>query len=308
MERNEGLIDSSGLDSGGIGISVVICCYNAEATLAETLASLCDQKWAGSWEILLSNNGSSDRSVEIFLDVAARHPEMAMTLVDASAKRGTPYARNTGVRKARGSKILFCDADDLVGTGWLSAMADALERHDFVAARFDLKRLNVEWISDVRRNRQEFELPRASYAPYLYHAGGGTFGFHKRVFERVGGFDESLLNLEDTDFCFRAQLAGFDLHYVPEAVVHVRARSDLRGFYRQAFGQAKYSLILSKRYKEYGPPNPRRWRRFMRRWVQVSRYAVRANHDDASKARAGRALGWAMGLLAGIVQERYPPP
>jgi GT2 family glycosyltransferase len=289
-------------------ISVIICCYNGEATLAETLEAICNQKWMGSWEVILSDNGSTDQSVATFQGFASHHPEIPMRVVDASAKRGAPYARNVGVREANGSSILFCDADDVVGTDWLSSMAVALERRDFVAARLDLQKLNPEWVVGTRRNSQEFELPRTPYTPHLYHAGGGTMGFRKALFERIGGFDESLLGLEDTDFCFRAQLAGFDLHYVPDAVVYVRARSDARAIFRQAYNQAKYSLILSKRYKEFGPPNPGRWRRFFRRWIQASRQVLRLNHDIASKAKAGRALGWAAGLTVGILQERHPPP
>lgn len=289
-------------------LSVIICCYNGELTLVDTLEALSNQKWAGSWEVILSDNGSTDQSVATFQDFATHHPVVPMRVVDASAKRGTPYARNVGVREASGSSILFCDADDVVGTDWLSTMAAALERYDFVAARLDLKKLNPQWIADVRRNSQEFELPRAPYPPYLHHAGGGTMGFRKTVFERIGGFDESLARLQDTDFCFRAQLIGVDLHFVPEAVVYVRARSDVGAIYRQAYNQARYSLVLSKRYGEYGPPKPKRWRRFLRRWIQVGPHVLRFSQDASSRARAGRHIGWTVGLTVGIIQQRHPPP
>jgi glycosyltransferase involved in cell wall biosynthesis len=289
-------------------ISVIIACYNAEKTLSETLEALCTQEWDGTWEIILSDNRCTDGSVDIFQGFARRYPQIAMRLVDASAIKGQPHAMNVAIHAARGKSVLFCDADDVVAPGWLAAMGGALQKHEFVAARMDLRRLNEAWVSDYRRNKQELELEKLGYPPFLHHAGGGTFGFHKSVFDRVGEFDHNLPCLMDTDFCIRAQLAGFELHYVPDAVIYIRSRSDLRGIYLQAYNYAKYNLILSKRYRAFGRPAPRRWVRFFRRWISLAKVYSRPRSDMVTKARARRTLGWTMGLTAGILTERYPPP
>lgn len=74
--------------------------------------------------------------------------------------------------------------------------------------------------------------------------------------EAVGGFDESLPYLHDTDYCWRIQLAGTELHFVPEAVVHIRTRHTLPGIFRQARNWAEYNVLMYKRYLRYAPAPP----------------------------------------------------
>jgi glycosyltransferase involved in cell wall biosynthesis len=291
-----------------VQVSVVIPCYNGEATITETLEALVRQEWDGGWEIVLSDNGSTDSSVEIFQKIAEAHPEIPMRVADASQRPGQPHALNTGVQAAFGQAVLFCDTDDVVAPGWLSAMAVALKNHDFVAARMDLRKLNEDWVYQSRRNIQEKELPKIGYPPYLYHAGGGTIGFRKTVFEKVGEFDHSLPYLHDTDFCFRSQLAGFKIHYVPEAVMYYRFRSDLDTMFYQAYRYARYNVILSKRYKSYGTAAKGRWRNFVSVWISLIKAYFRPRYDMVAKARFKWKLGWQTGLLVGVLQNRYPPP
>lgn len=289
-------------------ISVVIACYNGEATIAETLDALVSQEWDGGWEIILSDNGSTDFSVEIFKKIADAHPEIPMRVVDASQRQGQPHALNTGVKAALGRAIVFCDADDVVAPGWLSAMANALIKHDFVAARMDFHKLNKGWVCQYRINSQEKELPKIPFPPYFYHAGGGTIGFQRAVFEKIGEFDHSLPILHDTDFCLRAQLAGFKIHYVPEALIYIRLRSDLHAIFWQAYNYAKYGVTLSKRYKNYDPAAKGRWRHSVQAWISLIKAYVCPRYDMASKARFKWKLGWQTGLLVGVLQNRCPPP
>lgn len=299
---------SQSVDSQLVDVSIVIACFNCQETLPETLAALCLQKWSGVWEIVLADNGCSDRSREVFLEYSERYPQVAMRVVDASQAQGQPHALNCGVRESLGRSVLFCDADDVVGPGWLAAMGSALAENEFVAARMDFKQLNGAIARAYRRNSQETKLQTVEYPPYLPHAGGGTIGFSKKLFERVGEFDRTLPILHDTDFCFRAQLAGFELRFVPDAVIYIRTRSDLKGIYRQGFNYAKYNVVLSKRYRAFGRPAARRWRRFFGLWISTLRGVARSRKGAPEMARAYRMLGWAVGITAGIIRERVPPP
>jgi GT2 family glycosyltransferase len=65
---------------------------------------------------------------------------------------------------------------------------------------------------------------------------------------KIGGFDETLPFLEDTDYVWKAQLAGAKFHFVPDAVMRVRYRETLSGIYRQKRNYAEYNVFLSKRY------------------------------------------------------------
>src|SRR5690606_20352609 len=76
----------------------------------------------------------------------------------------------------------------------------------------------------------------------------------RSAFLAVGGFDERLRLLEDTDLTWRLQLAGNALAFEPAALVHIRFRPSTRGSFRQAYGYGKYNVLLYKRYRSRGMP------------------------------------------------------
>ncbi|MDP3848890.1 MAG: glycosyltransferase family A protein [Luteolibacter sp.] len=224
-------------------LSVIIPFHNAASTLGLQLDALARQQWSQPWEIILADNGSKDNSREVIESYREKLPNIR--IVDASERPGAAFARNMGIKAAQGEVMALCDADDEVGDGWLAAMGEALSRHDFVACRMEMEKLNPEWMWG---HEQEHGLQMIWYPPWLPHAGAGTMGFSKTMFEEVGGFDDTLLHLEDTEFSFRAQMMGHPLHFVPDAVLHVRRRGNLIGNYRQSRNYAEYNVILAKKY------------------------------------------------------------
>ena len=89
----------------GATVSVIVSCYNEEATLYECLTSLLNQTYASdSYEILHVDNGSSDRSVEI----ASRFNRICLI---QESKPGVYSTRNTAIKYSKGSILVFTDAD-----------------------------------------------------------------------------------------------------------------------------------------------------------------------------------------------------
>jgi len=234
------------------GVSVVVPCYDAEATLGAQLAALAAQDYAGEWEVIVADNGSSDRSRAVAEAFRDRLP--GFRWLDASGRRGAGHARNAGAAAARGELLLFCDADDEVAPGWVTALVAALGRHDFVASRYDADKLNPAAVSALHATKQRDRLPVYDYPPFLPHAGGGGLGVRREPHERVGGFDETLPALQDTDYCWRLQLAGVPLAFAGQALVHVRYRPTLAGAFGQARLCGRYNVILYRRYRPLGMP------------------------------------------------------
>jgi glycosyltransferase involved in cell wall biosynthesis len=277
--------------------SVIIPCLNAARTIGAQLEALADQHCDELWEVIVSDNGSTDQSLEIVNGFRNRLP--TVSIVDASDRRGAAHARNVGARTARGESLLFCDADDEVAPGWLSAMADALSKYDFVACRVDFGKLNEPWMKSMFQDHQQTRgLQKASYAPYLEHAGGGTLGVKKYVHESVGGFDESLTAHEDTDYCFRIQLSGVKLHFETTALLNIRCRNMLSGAFRQASLWAEQTVFLSRKYQPCKSNDGVEWRSFVKAGRRLLLSAPQL------RSRIGRALwvwdlGWQVGRLKG---------
>jgi glycosyltransferase involved in cell wall biosynthesis len=233
-------------------LSVIIPCYNSADYIADQLEALAGQEYKDDWEVIVSDNGSTDRSIEIIESYRHRLPDLR--IVDSGDKKGAGHARNIGVKASTGDVLLFCDADDAVSTGWLRAMARALCHHDFVAGAYEGTRLNSELALKYRKVPQRDALQIYKYPPFLPHAGGGNLGVKRYVHERVGGFDESMPRLQDTDYCWKIQLSGVKLHFVEDAVVHIRLRDTKTGILKQALMWGRFNVFIYKKYRGRGMP------------------------------------------------------
>ncbi len=283
-----------------IKLSVIIPCYNGADTVGNLLESLSKQAWDKPWEVVVADNRSTDNSRAVVESFRNKLPDLR--IVDAFERQGQPYALNTGVNASRGESVAFCDVDDETGEGWLAAMGNALEKYDFVAARFDFEKLNPPWTLKYRPNPQKDGIQKYSYPPFLPHAGGGSLGVKRFLFDLVGGFDEGFPALHDTDFCWKAQLAGYKLHFVPEAVMHIRLRDTLGGLFKQASYYGEYNVKLYSKYRNLGMPELS-WRPGLRQWKRLMRRLPRLRHA-AERPQILRSLGWRYGRVKGCLKYR----
>jgi glycosyltransferase involved in cell wall biosynthesis len=284
-----------------VQLSVVIPCYNGAETLGELLEALANQTWSKPWEIIVANNGSTDSSLDIVASYKRRLPNMRV--VDASKRQGQPYALNVGVEAAAAENVSICDADDVVGEGYVRAIGEALETHDFVACRMDMKKLNPAGLIEGRKFPQETELQRYYYPPFMAHAGGGTIGFKRSLWQAVGGVDEALPYLHDTDLCWKLQLAGTRLEFAPEAIMHIRLRHSLKAVYRQACAWGEYNVILYKRYRPFGMPklSPKAG---LAAWWQILRTSPRYwRMDMVNRSQFVWSVAWRIGRLKGSLKH-----
>ncbi|MUL39180.1 glycosyltransferase [Gloeocapsopsis dulcis] len=225
-------------------LSVIIPCFNAADTIAVQLEALANQSWHEQWEILVCNNGSTDNTVAIINEYTKKIPHLR--LIHALERKGPSYARNMGILAARGEAFAFCDADDEVAPGWVAAMGEALTRHELVAGLLDCTKLNAAW--RMRNHQQQSGLIYPKHPPYLPFAGSCNLGFKRSLYQVIGGFDESFLFVEDTEFCWRAQLAGAKIHLEQGAIVYYRFRDSLLSNYNQALKWSKAYLLLRQKY------------------------------------------------------------
>ena len=238
-----------------IDLSVVIACKNEAERVGTMLESLGRQTWDGSWETVVADNGSTDATRAVAESYADSLPRLLV--VDASARSGCAYARNLGVERASGSKIVFVDADDAVGDGYIAAMAAALDTAEIVCARIGFEAFNPPWLLDVwpTQWQQDHSLDVFGFLPF---AGSGTIGIRRELFEKVGGF--ALFNgkpsqFEEADLCWRIQLLGHSgPTLVTSAVLHYRLPGTLQGLYRRGRNYARGQLVLYDRYREHGMP------------------------------------------------------
>src|ERR1700730_2984429 len=114
-------------------VTVVIPCFNAAATLEAAVDSVLAQGDIGV-EIVLVDDCSTDRTLELARSLAERHSGIAVLAQAVNAGPGP--ARNAGLRRARSEFICFLDADDAYVPGFLAAALRRFREHPTISAVF----------------------------------------------------------------------------------------------------------------------------------------------------------------------------
>lgn len=236
-------------------VSVVIPCFNSAHTLALQLECLARQAHsAPPFEVVVVDNRSTDDLASVVRDSRTRYA-LDVRLVEASAVAGTAYARNVGVRHARGEALLFCDADDLVGSRFVEFGARNLEgvslfsgsalpvRADKFPRSVDeawaLLDEPAEWIAPTRA-------PRPLGIPVLM---GGVFGVRKTTYVAIGGFDQSLARSgEDNDFGLRAVVSGVPIAQSECVKVAYRTSADDNQRMLKVGRESQARALMVRRY------------------------------------------------------------
>lgn len=111
---------------GDLMVSLIIPVYNSEQQLPSCIDSALAQTYQ-DLEILLINDGSTDRSLEICQQYAARDSRIRIV---SQPNGGVSIARNRGIAEARGEYIQFMDSDDHIDPGMVATMVSYMERYD----------------------------------------------------------------------------------------------------------------------------------------------------------------------------------
>jgi glycosyltransferase involved in cell wall biosynthesis len=278
-------------------VSVVVPVRNAEAWFPAQLEALARQRYRGSWDVLVADNGSTDDTVALARSWADRLP---LRVVDASARPGINAARNIASGEAVGDLLAFCDGDDLVGEGWLAALVDAAQWYDLVGGRLDEESLNPSG-APFRPRMPPGALPVA--LDFLPFAVGANLAIWADVLEDLGGFDERfLLGNDDVELSFRAQVHGRRLGYAADAVVSYRHREGYRDLFRQFRTYGRSEPLLFADYARWGMPRPGLGQ-VARRWARI---LLEAPLAVLPRERAGWLVlvGFSLGRLTGAIRHR----
>ncbi|MDI9898002.1 glycosyltransferase [Rhodococcus sp. IEGM 1381] len=232
-------------------VSVIIPAYNGLPDLDDQLSALEAQDFDGKFEVIISDNGSTDGLRE---HIAQLESPLDIRWIDSSGVRGTPHARNAGIDAARGDFLAFTDQDDAVYPGWLTALTRAAETFDAVGGPIEVQTLNSEEVASWRAVPAPEERFETGYLPFAH---GNNFGMWRRVVDQVGKFDESFLGGgEDADISWRIQQAGLTLGHVPDAMVAYRLRRTARAAYEQGIGYGRSGWEVTHKHEPNGARQP----------------------------------------------------
>jgi len=190
--------------------SVIVPARNARATLPRTLAALAGQDFDADYEVIVVDDGSTDRTA------AAARSARGPVRVMSQAPSGPAAARNLGAAHSSGAVLAFCDADVYPTRGWLRAGLQSLATADLVQGMV---------VPDPLSPLGPFDRTIwVMSAVGLWEA--ANLFVRRELFEQIGGFDDGIRPptgkplAEDVLFGQTARELGARSRFCPEALAH----------------------------------------------------------------------------------------
>ncbi|GAB3256918.1 glycosyltransferase [Kineosporia babensis] len=251
--------------------SVIVPSYNGLATLGRTLQSLEQQTYpAERFEVIVVDDGSAQDLSPVVRPFRARYRRLPVN-------RGVAAARNAGLELAVGDVVVGLDDDCVADPDWLRELAKGFRSTDVVGAggvlRATVSRTNpmarylaakesgtpplsssspghslgTRLLSYLRQNRTAPPAPgEIVEVAEIY---GGNAAFRTDVLRSVGGWDETMSGVEDTDLCRRIKLRrpGARLVSVAGAVVAHEPHMTALRMVRRALRRGPVTLAYYRR-------------------------------------------------------------
>ena len=277
-------------------VSVIVPVFDDAARLVLCLRALAAQSYAGSAEVIVIDNGST----EDMAPIKAAFPAVRWLF---EAKPGSYNARNTGVAAAVGDVLAFTDSDCVPEPGWLAAGVEALAGADapaWVGGRIDLTTTRPSGLSPAELFDLAVGFPQERFVKQVHFAMTANMLTRAATMRAVGGFDGVLKSGGDREWGTRAWDRGFLGRYVDAAVVRHPTRS-------------KPAEVLKRIRRVAGGERDRHpgWGRclgFCARHLLPPRAAFRAileiDRTVASPLAKAKAMAFAYGTRGVLIRDR----
>jgi GT2 family glycosyltransferase len=290
--------------------SIIIPNWNGRQHLATCLTSLREQSFA-DFEVIVADNGSSDGSQEY---IRGNFPEVK--LLELSENRGFTGACNAGYRVSSGDFILLLNNDTEADPGWLAAVVDAFERCPdvgIVASKMLLfdRRDHLHTAGDFYRidgipgNRGVWQEDRGQYdiEQPVFSACGGAAAYRRELIDQIGFLDEAFyFSCEDVDMGWRAHLSGWEVLYVPTAVVYHKLKATGGSVVGSYYDGRNFLYLIWKNY-----PSSlfwQNWKSILRTQLSITWDALRAWRGEAARARLRGQIAGLIGLFKMLPKRR----
>lgn len=286
-----------------LSVSVIIPNWNGLEHLNVCLTSLRKQQGI-EFEVILVDNGSTDGSQSYVRD---NFPDV--NLIELNENRGFTGANIVGYANSKGDIVTLLNNDTEVERDWLATIVDAFQRHPevgIVASKMLLfdRRDHFHTAGDFYRldgipgNRGVWQRDIGQYdrEEYVFSACGGSAAYRRSMIDEIGFLDQSYyFSCEDTDLSWRAQLAGWKVLYVPEAVVFHKLQATGGSVTASYYDGRNFIFLILKNYpysllKKY-------WLPILRSQLKITRLALKSWRGRAARARL---RGQIVGLLLGF--------
>lgn len=245
-----------------IKVSVIVPCYNEQATITQMLDSIHDQTFPrDEIEVIIADGMSTDATRGRIADYCSQHPDLMVKVVD-NRRRIIPAALNRAIEASQGTFIIRMDAHSTPGRDYIQKCVNGLEEGfgENVGGIWKIAPGASTWMAKAIAVAVSHPLGAGDAR---YRIGGDAqevdtvpFGaYHKRLISKIGPFNESLLSNEDYEFNARIRQSGGRVWMDPSICSTYYARPTLKELARQYWRYGYWKAQMLRRY-----PRTLRWR------------------------------------------------
>jgi succinoglycan biosynthesis protein ExoA len=248
-----------------IVVSVIVPCYNEEATIRQLLEAVYAQTYPiNQVEVIIADGLSTDGTRAIVDDFKSNHPDLEIRVVD-NKLRVIPSGLNRAIEVATGKYIIRLDAHSVPSFDYIQNCVHGLENGlgDNIGGIWKIQPGAATWVAKSIAIAVAHPIGAGDAR---YRIGGAAqevdtvpFGaFEKELFNQIGKFDETLLTNEDYEFNVRLRQSGRRVWMDPSITSIYYARPTLLELAKQYWRYGYWKAQMLRRY-----PKTLRWRQIL---------------------------------------------
>lgn len=277
-------------------LSIVILCWNDLKVIGNCLRSIYSGTHATQFEVIVSDNGSTDGTVEFI-----REAFPGVRVIENGANLRFSKGNNVGIQASTGEYVLILNPDTIIHAGSFDRWIDFADKHP-EAGGFGCRVLNPdgsyqvsgrpfptiwrEWLAALYLRPLGYLSDIFISDRYVRWKGdtertidwqsGCCLMVRGELLKQLGGFDEQFqYYYEDLDLCHRIWIAGYPIIYTPGVTItHLGGQSTTERF-PIPFELDKYRNRYRYFYKYFGKNGARRCRRTSLAWIRVRQAGYR---------------------------------
>jgi len=250
-----------------IKVSVIIPCYNEQATIGQLLEAIYNQTYPkNELEVVVADGLSTDNTRKVVKDYLVLHPDLQIRVID-NLRRVIPSGLNRAIESSIGQYIVRMDAHSIPNCDYIQKCIEGLEANlgENIGGTWEIQPGSATWIAKSIAMAASHPIGAGDAR---YRIGGAAqevetvpFGaFHRDLIRKIGMFDENLLSNEDYEFNARIRQSGGRVWLDPSISSIYYARPTLselaKQYWRYGYWKAQMLRKHAKtlRWRQILPP------------------------------------------------------
>ena len=207
-------------------VSIVIPAYNEQDSIVACVTAVIEQT-RSAHEIIVVDNRSTDRTVELVEQLQAAHPAAGIRLLRQDAEQGLVPTRNLGLDSATGEILGRIDADTILEPTWIDTLSRAFDRPEIGGATGPVLYYDLPFQDALHRTDDRMRRALGRISPDVRLLFGSNMALRASAWRAMRGEvcrDAADDFHEDIDLSIHLQQLGYEIVYDSDLVAGMSAR------------------------------------------------------------------------------------